>query len=458
MIAQTIRIAAALTAMGLLVQCADAAGELAPAAAPARVIREVKVQALDAFSGDTGDVLAMVNAKVGDTIDQARLNKDVRTLEDTQRFSLVNVNVEPMADGVRVVYVVNRRYHFVGPVELVGVDYFSRSKVEDWLDLKDGAPLDEQVLTVQCNKVRDEYLKRYFPKTDVSAVLEPTAPASGQARVRVTVVEGPRIKPGAYLFRGNQALPAKELRATFGERPWYDPRGWFSTNPYSDQQLEDARQHALDAYLDAGYLDARVSSPRFEPTDPKHANVVFDVEEGSRYTIAGVQITGVKLFPEKDVLAAATALLKPGDVAGRKAVQDGAKAVRDYYGSRGYIDTVARPNSVPSVTDPTRVTIRLDVREGVLVSVRNVIIRGNTRTKDKVIRREIPTSRPTWSPVRPPSSSDRRRAPPATSTISPSSRTSTKRAARPPSRPGNGTAAAPVTSRRTRRRSTTAPP
>ena len=389
MIARGLRIAVALAVMVGLTGLARAADE---AGAPSRTVRQVKVQPLDAFAGDTGDVLALVSIKAGDVFDQGRLNQDVRALEDTQRFSLVNVKVEPMTDGVRIIYEISRRYRFVGPVALVGVDYFSDSKVEDWLDLRDGAPVDEQVLTVKCNKVRDEYLKRYFPKTDVRAVLEPTARASGQARVHVTVVEGPRIKPDSYLFHGNQALPAKELRATFGERPWWDPRGWFTTNPYSEQQLEDARQHALDAYLDAGYLDARISAARFEQIDPKHAKVVFDVEEGTRYVIGGVIVTGVKLFPEADVLRAATAVLKTGTVAGRKTIQDASKTVRDYYGSRGYVDTVVRPNPVPVAANAGQVTIRLDVHEGVLVSVRNIVIRGNTRTMDKVIRREVPVS------------------------------------------------------------------
>ena len=78
-----------------------------------------------------------------------------------------------LADGLRVIYTVMRRPVVYGDVEITGVDYFSRSKVEDWLELTQTAPVDEQILVDRCNKVRSEYLKRYFPKTEVTATMKP---------------------------------------------------------------------------------------------------------------------------------------------------------------------------------------------------------------------------------------------------------------------------------------------
>lgn len=376
------RIVRAAALLALLAGLAHAAGE---------TIRDIQVRSLDGFGADNSDVLAVIRSKVGDPLTLA--SQDIKTLETTERFSSVRVVFEKLDDGVRLVYEVVRRHRFVGPVEIVGVDYFSRSKVEDWLDLKDGAPIDDQVLAVKCNKVRDEYLKRYFPQTQVKAAIEPTAPRGMLAHVHVTIVEGPRLKPDAYVFTGNAALSDKELRTTIGDRPWYDPRSWFTRPPYSEQQLADAHQHALDAYLDAGYLDARVSNARFEPLpdNPKRATIAFTVEEGARYAVSGVVVTGVKLFPESQVRAAAGAL-NVGDVASRKTIQEAAKGIRDFYGSRGYIDTVVSPVAMAETGTVARALVKFEVHESALVTVRNVVIRGNTRTKDKVIRREIPVN------------------------------------------------------------------
>jgi len=355
-------------------------------------IREIQVQTLDAFAIDAGDVTARLSVKVGDAVDQVRLNRDIKTLNDTQLYSMVNVETVPLIDGYRIVFVVLRRHHFAGPAEIKGMDYFSRSRIEDWLDLKDGAPVDDQVLAVKCNKIRDEYMKRYFPKTEVTATMTPVSEKGIAAKVQITIVEGPRVKPDEYVFHGNQALSDKDLRKTFGEYPWWNPIGWFSTPPYNEQQLEDARQNALDAYLDAGYLDAKVLPARFDPlpNNPKRAKVVFDVQEGPRYRVGVVKLTGVKLFPETEVAKAIT--LKTGEYASRKTIQDTTKNIRDFYGSRGYIDASAPWYAEPMAVGGSNVTVHIDVREGLQVTIRSVIIRGNERTKDKVIRREIPVS------------------------------------------------------------------
>jgi len=357
-------------------------------------IREIQVRALDGFSADDGDVRAIVRAKVGDVSLQANLSKDVDALLATKRFSRAQVEVQPMADGTRVIYTVIRRPTVFGELELTGVDYFSSSKVEDWLDLPEGTPVDEQILADRCNKVRSEYLKRYFPKTQVTATMKPVDAANGRkglVTVHVNVVEGPRLKPDEYTFEGNTNLKSKDLRATFGEYPWWNPRGWFTTSPYSEDQLVKAQQQAADAYRNAGYLDVKIGDARFVPLpdNPKRAKVEFTVEEGGRYSVAGLVVTGVKLFPESAVRNAIINL-KPGDVASRKEIDAAAKKVKEYYTSRGYIDTtVAVSIKNLDIAQPTKATIFFDVQEGILVRVRNIKLRGNTRTQDKVARREI---------------------------------------------------------------------
>ncbi|MEI6209996.1 MAG: outer membrane protein assembly factor BamA [bacterium] len=369
----------------LLAGFAQAAGES---------IRDIQIKSLDGFTADDGDVRAVIRAKVGDTVTQASLNKDVTALLATKRYSAASTSIESLVDGIRVVYTIERRPTVFGELEITGVDYFSRSKVETWLALPEGSAVDQAILKTQCNKVRSEYLTRYFPQTVITATLTPVeAPnqRKGLVRVHIKVEEGARLKPDMYVFEGNQNFSDKELRATFGEYAWWNPRGWFSTSPYSEDQLAKARQQAVDVYRNAGYLDVKISDARFVPLkdDPKRATVQFSVEEGVRYTIAGVVLTGVNLFPEAAVRKNITTL-KPGATASSQDISAAAKAVRDYYTSRGYIDTAVGVSAKANdAANTSRATIVFDVQEGILVKVRQIIIRGNERTKDKVIRREI---------------------------------------------------------------------
>lgn len=351
-------------------------------------VKEVKVRTLDQFGSDASDVLSYCGVKPGAELSQEALSKDVRELLDTGRYGYAGVELEKIADGYNVIYVVKRRYRFQEPLAIKGADYLSESKIRKLSELKSGDYIDEPILTTKAGMIRDEYVKKFFPNVKIGTELQPIEGSAGFANVTFTVEEGERVKIRSYRFTNNPSIPEAELRSSFGQRPWYDPRGWFADTPVSQQDLEDARQLAEDIYKNRGYLDAKVAFPVSERVGKERVDMVFDVTEGDVYTVESTAIRGVKLFPEHEVLAA-NARLRTDMVAGQQTLDEAAKDIRDYYGSRGYVDTLVRAVKEPIPGKPGRMAITFDVREGELVYIRNIVIRGNNKTKDKVIRREI---------------------------------------------------------------------
>jgi outer membrane protein insertion porin family len=351
-------------------------------------VKEVKVRTLDPFGSDASDVLSYCGVKPGAELSQEALSKDVRELLDTGRYGYAGVELEKVADGYNVIYVVKRRYRFQEPLAIKGADYLSESKIRKLSELKSGDYIDEPILITKAGMIRDEYVKKFFPNVKIGTELQPIEGSAGFANVTFTVEEGERVKIRSYRFTNNPSIPEAELRSSFGQRPWYDPRGWFADTPVSQQDLEDARQLAEDIYKNRGYLDAKVAFPVSERVGKERVDMVFDVTEGDVYTVESTAIRGVKLFPEHEVLAA-NARLRTDMVAGQQTLDEAAKDIRDYYGSRGYVDTLVRAVKEPIPGKPGRMAITFDVREGELVYIRNIVIRGNNKTKDKVIRREI---------------------------------------------------------------------
>ena len=350
-------------------------------------VKEVKVRAIDQFGTDATDVLSFCSVKAGSEVSQEALSKDVRALLDTKRFGYAGVELDKVADGVNVVYVVKRRYRFQGPLAIKGSDYLSESKIRKLSELKSGDYIDDPILSVKAGKIRDEYVKKFFPNVKIAAEIQPIEGSVGSAGVTFTIQEGERAKVHQYRFKGNPSIPEEDLRSSFGQRPWYDPRGWFSDTPVSTQDLEDARQQAEEVYQNRGYLDAKVNAPVMNKIGKEKVDVVFQVTEGDVYTVESTAIRGVKLFPEAEVLACSR--LKSNMTAGQKDIDSAAKDVRDYYGSRGYVDTQVRPIKETVEGKPGRMKITFEVREGELAYIRNIVIRGNNTTKDKVIRREV---------------------------------------------------------------------
>jgi len=359
----------------------------------AETVKKVTVQTLDAFGTDATDVLQYCTVKEGDKIENQKdltdqLSKDVRTLLDTERFETVSTKIEASSgQGIHVIYEVKRRHRFQEPIAIRGNSYMSESKIRKYTELKNGDPIDEQILATKVSKIRDEYIKRYYRNVKISVVMEPLTNSVGFAQVTFVVDEGVREKIRNFKFDGNVSIPAEELRYSFGDLPWYDPRGWFTDAIVTEQNLEDARHQAEEVYQNKGFLDAKVAYPVTEKIGEEKVDMLFKVTEGDAYTTESTVIRGVKLFPENDVLASAR--LKPEMVCGRQTINDAAKDIQNYYGSRGYVDTVVRTMVDPVPGRPGRAVVTFDVQEGQLAYIRNIILRGNNRTQDKVIRREV---------------------------------------------------------------------
>ena len=364
-----------------------AAVVVAGAASWADTVKNVFVQAQDTFGTDASDVLHFCSVQAGDEFSRDAVFKDVRTLLDTERFAYVSAEIDVVEGGINVIYQIRRRHRFQEPLAIKGNTYLSESKLRKISELKSGDPIDTAILATRAAKIRDEYMKRYFREVTVGVELQPIEGSAGFANVVFTVEEGERQKIKGFVFVNNVSIPASDLRSAFDEYPWWDPRGWFSDTPISDQDLEEARQKAEDFYRDNGFLDAKVDFPVIEKVAAEKVNMVFNVAEGDSYTAESVAIRGVTLFPDTEVLSSAA--LTADMPCGRKALNDATKAIRDYYGARGYADTMVRPfiETVPG--RPGRAVITFDVHEGQLAYIRNIVIRGNDKTKDKVLRREI---------------------------------------------------------------------
>lgn len=353
------------------------------------IVREVAVRHLDDMPADPEYVLALTSVREGAAISQAALSRDVRALLDSKRFSYAGVSVEALdGDGVRVVYAVRRRLRFSGVVEVSGNEYDNDKKIRKWLDLRSGDFIDDAVLAEHCMKVRDQYRKRHFPDVRVEGRVLPEPGRPGYGIASIDIDEGERNKVLKVRFEGNEAIKSGELRDALGVPSAWNPLRIFRKKDFTVAEREEARAAVREHYLDAGHLDARVASPRLDPLDGGGREMVFEIDEGPVYRVASVDVAGVTLFDRREVLAAAQPFAA-GAIASRSGIQAASKAIRDFYTSRGYVDTTVRTVTDPVAGDNAEVAIRFEVRESELARIRNIFIRGNTATKDKVIRREI---------------------------------------------------------------------
>lgn len=352
------------------------------------VVRAVPVERIEVRHSknipiDAESVMAYVGIKQGDEFSAREIAKDVKALKETRRYSYVSAEVQRLPGGVIVTYVVNPKLR-VTSLRIDGGDFISNRRIKNYMELEVGDLVDENELEVKLQKVRDEYTKRYFPFVTVRYEMEKNA-ERGTTDVQITVVEGDRSKVKKIEFRGNRAISSYKLRKVMEQKKVNIWTSWLSgTGTYNRDDLERDLLTIRDVYRAAGYLDVEVQQPVVEENG-RAIEIIIPIVEHDLYRVGRIQIDGNTRF------AAATLLqqvnLKPGDLAATLATDKARQAIRDYYGSRGYIRTDVRMKLVGM--EDNMADLYFTIREGKLARIRNIDIRGNTRTKDEVIRREL---------------------------------------------------------------------
>ncbi len=208
---------------------------------------------------------------------------------------------------------------------------------------------------------------------------------TGAATVTFTIVEGNRTVVKSIQFEGNTVFTAKQLRKVIKTKPSNVLSFLTKTGRVNNDQLDQDVTALREYYQNHGYEDVVVDQPRIEPVGNGKVSLVYAITEGEQYHVGGVDIAGEMVFTEAQV--AGHLKTRPGNVFSPQDLRDDTKAIGDLYGERGYIDmtvtaeTTAAPNRV--------INVNYKIDEGTQSYIEHINIEGNTRTKDKVIRREL---------------------------------------------------------------------
>lgn len=331
-----------------------------------------------------------MTSKAGSVYRAESLDKDITALYESGLVDDVRFLAEPVGNGVNLIAEVTTRA-VVDGVGFIGNTIFSDQKLAKETKLKSGGIMsDAEVLEARRNI--EKYYQGYgYPDVMVSHRVQAAA-TEGRSDLIFIIDEGTKSEVRKIRFEGNNAFTGPELRKEMKTKP----KGWFSwltkSGRFESNQLDEDLDAILDYYRSRGYL--RVSSPgiRREPVKDGRVDLVIPIVEGDKYTVAGVGFSQMSVFKPEELYPALT--LNTDAPYSSSKMRDDIKMIRSYYGSRGYADATV----VPDIRDagPNRVTIIYRITEGTKFRVGRVNVAGNTKTKDKVIRREVTLKPGDW--------------------------------------------------------------
>ncbi len=266
-------------------------------------------------------------------------------------------------------------------VTFTGVEELAEDDIRGAANVREHLILNPEKLAAAREAVLELYRSRGFYNSTVKTVVNT---GSDGAAVVFEINEGQKIFIKEIKVEGNTAFSDSKIlgQVETGER-WF--MSWLTDSGLLDQtKIQQDTKRIVAFYADNGYLDARVGNPEVRQ-DGKWLYITFNVEEGPRYRVGTVGIIGSDLGDNRPLLKLLS--VRDEKYVSRKAVRADILKLTDYFAEQGYAFASIKPQFTRA--DGDRMDINFNIDKGRLVYIDRILIRGNTRTHDNVIRREL---------------------------------------------------------------------
>ncbi|MBF0256313.1 MAG: outer membrane protein assembly factor BamA [Gammaproteobacteria bacterium] len=351
-------------------------------------VEDIRVEGLQRISA--GTVFNYLPVQVGQTIQAEETGEVIRSLYRTGFFKDVRLERE---GNVLVVFVQERPA--IAKIDISGNKSIDKEPLLQGLKdigLAEGRVFSQSVL----DRIERELNRQYFSLGKYGMTLESTVTPLERNRVAVNIAisEGESARIKQINIVGNQAFDEDDLL----DQMQLSSGGWLSSftkeDQYSRQKLAGDLETLKSYYLDRGYINFRIDSTQVTISpDKKDIYVTVNIHEGDVYTINDLKLAGnlvvepEQLFPLIDI--------SRGEVFSRKKVLKSAEKISELLGDSGY--AFANVNTIPDISgDQKQVALTFFVDPGKRVYVRRISMKGNTRTRDEVLRREFRQMESAW--------------------------------------------------------------
>ncbi len=276
----------------------------------------------------------------------------------------------------------------VRKILISGNDELDLDKINEVLDLKRDAILDVTKIKQNREKIHDLYVEKGFYLAAVEYEVKPVN--ESEVDVWFVVNEHSKVEIRDVSFIGNRRIPDADLAGVIGTRRGGAMSFLTDSGIYQEEQFERDLLIITAYYYDRGFINVKLGTPQIRLSrDKKYMYVSIPIDEGPVFDIGSINFKGDLIGPREDYYERLT--IKPGEVFNRSKVSEDINKLNDYYKDKGY----AYVNITP-VTNVNlkKLTVGLDfeIEKGKKVYFERINIRGNSKTRDKVIRREMKIS------------------------------------------------------------------
>ncbi|MDD5156185.1 MAG: outer membrane protein assembly factor BamA, partial [Candidatus Omnitrophica bacterium] len=334
-------------------------------------------------SVSTNTIISKMKTKVGSAYQENVISDDLKRLYLLGFFSDIKIDTQEYKDGLKVVIAVTER-PAIEKITFSGIRRLRQSdeKLKGMLKSRETQYLDYPSLDEDVRTLQKMYEKIGYSQAEITYKVNVNK-ENNKATVNFDVTEGKKVRIKDIFIKGNTAFTAQRiLRLMKTKRAWF-----FNAGVLKDEVLKEDIERIKAFYRRNGYSDVAVEYDVQAEKKKPFLYITITIQEGRKYLVGSILIKGNKDIPEKDILSRVKECT-PGNVFSQEALKQDISNIQGLYFDRGYI--FAQIQDYTSVNpDTRRVDIVYDITENEVAYVGKIKIRGNIKTKDVVIRREL---------------------------------------------------------------------
>jgi outer membrane protein insertion porin family len=328
-------------------------------------------------------IRAQIKTREGDVYSPAVIRGDLKTLHQMGYFQNIRVEKRDWGRKKAVVFVVEEK-PVVREIKFSGNKHIKNTDLLEVVGLKPRTVLNLNAVKENVNKIIKKYREEAYFLAEVKYELE--TPRKGEVIIHFKIKENEKIRIKKITFTGNTYFSDKVLRKLLPETKEAGFFSWLTkSGVYKEETLAKDTDAIAAFYMMKGFLHVKVANPKVEVAKDG-ITISIPVEEGRQFKVGRLDLKGDLIAPKKELFKLVP--IYPGEIFNRQKVSQSISNLTDRYADQGYAFVDVSPQLVPHKDQPL-VDLIFDIRQGSKVYFERINILGNTKTRDRVIRRDL---------------------------------------------------------------------
>ena len=342
-----------------------------------------KITILGNVKVEEGVIRGAMKSREGGPFSTEQVREDLRSIFGLGYFSDIQVDIKSTPQGEEVIFIVVEKPS-IKEILITGNQKVKLDAIKEKVTLTPRSILNLEKVKENSENIRRLYFSKGYYGVHVAYKVDYLE--TNEAVVSFNITEGSKGSIKTIVFKGNKNIKSSQLKKVMTTKQ----RNIFSiitkTGILDEDILKNDTQLLAAHYVDNGYLDVKVSEPKVNLQDPKRIQIEIEIVEGPQYYLGDIDFKGDILTTKEDLFGVLK--IKRNDVYRTSVIRKEINTLTEKFASQGYAYVEITPETS---VDPKNLLVHLtfDIEKKKRVSFEKIRIIGNTKTRDKVIRREL---------------------------------------------------------------------